>query len=201
MANITDGLDAPMARNLRNVAESKLDEVLSKTFEKTADTPVDGGRATDLRENARKAGKLSTEFLKQVALPVTDVWADALRDEIAARLNAIAENAPISLASVAAEYAESGKTTPSKEEVLARLQTLMDPDFGSDRSGKRATFSDMRMMHALDPDNVKEIRLTGFDTDSKEAAHISADSTPDPPIAVAARISMAHPLIASAVKR
>lgn len=90
--------------------------------------------------------------------------------------------------------------TADKTEVLNRLAVLSNPDFGSDRTGKMVTFNDMKMLHQLAPDKFKELTLTGWDShDEKPIVFRSDDRYGDLPIIFAARVSMAHPLIATGV--
>jgi predicted acylesterase/phospholipase RssA len=67
------------------------------------------------------------------------------------------------------------------------------------RTDSMITFMDMKMLHALAPSEFREIQLTGYDKDDAQGVYMNADATPDMPIAYAARISMAHPAIASAI--
>lgn len=67
------------------------------------------------------------------------------------------------------------------------------------RTDSMITFMDMKMLHALAPSDFREIQLTGYDKNDAQGVFMNADTTPNMPIAYAARISMAHPAIASAV--
>jgi predicted acylesterase/phospholipase RssA len=97
-------------------------------------------------------------------------------------------------------YAGKEGVEKSPAEILDRLAVLMDePNFRVDRSGKMVTFSDMKMLHALAPKQFKEIQLTGYDVSAHRGVIFNAETHPDLPIAFAARISMAHPLIATGV--
>lgn len=105
---------------------------------------------------------------------------------------------PGDLSAMAEKYANANNL--SKNDVLARLATLRNPDYTSDRSGKMVTFSDMKMLHAMAPDNFREIQLTGYDSTRREGLLFNAETTPDLPVVFGARISMAHPAIATAIK-
>lgn len=80
-----------------------------------------------------------------------------------------------------------------------RLNELLVPDYNSDRTGSMVTFKDLAMLHAVAPNQFKEIELTGFDLNSEEGHIFNAATTPDMPVALAARVSMAHPMIAKGV--
>ena len=132
-------------------------------------------------------------------------------DKVAAGLKAFAEEAGrVGETEAFRKYAEDGRHMKNFEQVLDRVGILKNPNYEKDRSGQMVTFSDMEMMHALAPDKFKEIRLTGFHRKRLEHGKFServgevkifnADTTPDLPVAFAARISMAHPAIASGVK-
>lgn len=88
---------------------------------------------------------------------------------------------------------------------LAMVLPVAEAALGGDaapvpsRTDSMITFMDMKMLHALAPSEFREIQLTGYDKNDAQGVFMNADTTPDMPIAYAARISMAHPAIASAV--
>jgi len=59
--------------------------------------------------------------------------------------------------------------------------------------GYQITFADLALLHKYDPDNFKELTLTGFNKTDQTLEVFDAASWPDLPIATAMRISMAIP--------
>jgi hypothetical protein len=57
------------------------------------------------------------------------------------------------------------------------------------------TFADLKVLHQLYPDKFRELTLTGWDQDTKETVYFDAKNHADMPIALAARISMAIPVV------
>ena len=81
-----------------------------------------------------------------------------------------------------------------------RLKGLRDQVFEkSPRTGQMVTFRDLNLLHQLAPSRFKELVLTGYNTDQKQAVYFSAASHPDMPVALAGRISMGIPLFFKAV--
>ncbi|MEG1768974.1 MAG: patatin-like phospholipase family protein [Comamonas sp.] len=82
-----------------------------------------------------------------------------------------------------------------------RLVGLRDQDFAtSPRTGQMITFHDLHLMHQLAPARFKELVLTGYNSDQKQATYFSAANSPHMPVALAGRISMSIPLFFKAVK-
>ena len=105
---------------------------------------------------------------------------------------------PQALFKLAGRYAKETGENPAKVE--ARLRELMSPDYSKDRSGKMVTFADMKLMHFIAPQKFKNIQLTGYDATKREGVLFNAETDPHLPVAFAARVSMAHPFIASGVQ-
>lgn len=85
--------------------------------------------------------------------------------------------------------------------VVERLHTLAQaPRFDRDRAGHMLTFSDLALLHRLEPATFKQLTLTGWDKTNERETYFSAATTPDFPIAYAARISMAFPIAFKSVK-
>lgn len=80
-------------------------------------------------------------------------------------------------------------------EQVARLASLRNPDLGpqADRTDQMITFGDVRLLHQLDPAKFRELTVTGLDAGPEQLVYFDADQTPDMPIAIAGRISMALP--------
>lgn len=77
----------------------------------------------------------------------------------------------------------------------ARLEVLRQPaQFDSSRVGKMVTFGDLKVMHELAPETFKLLTITGWNKTDQREEYFDADSTPDMPLAYAARISMAFPV-------
>lgn len=79
-------------------------------------------------------------------------------------------------------------------------EQLEDPDFKGDRSESMVTFNDLRILSKLNPEQFKELTLTGFNKTTKAVEYFNADTNPDLPIAFAGRISMSIPLYFQTVK-
>jgi predicted acylesterase/phospholipase RssA len=84
----------------------------------------------------------------------------------------------------------------------AKLSKLTDQEKASVRNlhnciaterGYQLTFNDLALLHKLDPDNFKELTLTGFNKTEQALEVFDAKTWPDLPIATAMRISMAIP--------
>ena len=78
--------------------------------------------------------------------------------------------------------------------VTERLARLTMQDFQSDRTRQMITFGDLSLLHQLDPTRFKELVLTGWDKDNRKTTYFSTETTPNMPVAVAGRISMAFPI-------
>ena len=103
-------------------------------------------------------------------------------------------------------YLESNWNTSSFQQKLLQLQETAGPraverlaqltmqDFQSDRTDQMITFNDLSLLHQLDPARFKELVLTGWDKDNRTTTYFSTQMTPNMPIAVAGRISMAFPI-------
>ncbi len=78
---------------------------------------------------------------------------------------------------------------------VARLNSLRHPDLspGADRTSEMVTFSDLRLLHQLAPARFRELTITGWDATQEKLEYFSADSQPDMPVSIAARMSMAIP--------
>jgi predicted acylesterase/phospholipase RssA len=85
----------------------------------------------------------------------------------------------------------NGKITKDEKD---RLTELMNPDFTKDRTGKMLTFRDLSILHKVDPQQFKELTLTGFNKTDRTEEYFSSSTTPDMPVALAGRISMAIPV-------
>jgi len=73
------------------------------------------------------------------------------------------------------------------------------PNFDESREGKMITFGDLQTLHELAPEKFKNLTLTGWNKTSQTEEYFSAETTPDMPVAYAARISMAFPIAFKAV--
>lgn len=93
----------------------------------------------------------------------------------------------------------AAKSNRSVNDINERLEILRSPNFRVDRSNKMVTFSDMDMMHGLAPKQFKQIELTAYNAETANGMLLNSRSTPDLPIAFAARASMAHPALTSGV--
>ncbi|WP_431777565.1 patatin-like phospholipase family protein [Ottowia caeni] len=105
-----------------------------------------------------------------------------------------------------AGYLESNWNTNSFQQKLLQLQETAGPralerlaqltmqDFQQDRTDQMITFNDLSLLHQLDPARFKELVLTGWDKDNRTTTYFSTQMTPNMPIAVAGRISMAFPI-------
>lgn len=83
---------------------------------------------------------------------------------------------------------------------LERLTTLQQlPDFDQDHKDNMITFGDLKLLNQLAPDKFKQLTLTGWNKTDQREEYFSAESTPDMPVAYAARISMAFPVAFKAV--
>lgn len=82
---------------------------------------------------------------------------------------------------------------------LARLDTLRQQDFETDRTGQMITFADLALLQGLDPARFKALVLTAWDDTRKRMDYFSVVNAPDMPIAVAGRISMSLPVIFKSV--
>lgn len=103
-------------------------------------------------------------------------------------------------------YLEANWSTSSFQKKLLQLQKSSGPgaverlaqltmqDFQSDRTGQMITFGDLSLLHRLEPARFKELVLTGWDKDNSKTTYFSAETTPNMPVAVAGRISMAFPI-------
>ncbi|MBJ7262310.1 MAG: patatin-like phospholipase family protein [Burkholderiaceae bacterium] len=80
---------------------------------------------------------------------------------------------------------------------LIELQKL--PDFDVPHKKSMITFADLKMLNELAPGTFKQLTLTGWNVTDQREDYFSADTTPDMPVAYAARISMAFPLVFKAV--
>lgn len=76
-----------------------------------------------------------------------------------------------------------------------RLETLRHPNLDPqvDRTDQMISFGDLRLLHQLDPGKFRELTVTGLDAGPEQLIYFDADQTPDIPIAIAGRISMALP--------
>jgi predicted acylesterase/phospholipase RssA len=82
-----------------------------------------------------------------------------------------------------------------------RLTQLRDVDMDTNpRDETMLTFKDLQLLRKLDPTAYKELQLTGYNTQNNEGVLFNADTTPNMPIAYAARITMALPGLFKAVK-
>ena len=77
---------------------------------------------------------------------------------------------------------------------VARVAQLTMQDFQSDRTHQMITFGDLSLLHMLDPGRFKELVLTGWDQDKSKTTYFRTETTPNMPIALAGRISMAFPI-------
>ncbi len=86
---------------------------------------------------------------------------------------------------------------PAHAQRLVALQTL--PDFAQPHKESMITFNDLRLLHNLAPEKFKLLTVTGWNQTDQCEAYFDADSAPDMPVAYAARISMAFPVVFKAV--
>ncbi|MGE8658733.1 MAG: patatin-like phospholipase family protein [Achromobacter sp.] len=83
---------------------------------------------------------------------------------------------------------------------LERLTTLQQlPDFEQAHPDSMITFGDLKLLNQLAPETFKQLTLTGWNKTDQREEYFSADTTPDMPVAYAARISMAFPIAFKAV--
>lgn len=82
-----------------------------------------------------------------------------------------------------------------RNHLLHRLPDLLArpsvPDANLERS--MVTFRDLQVLHRLAPDHFKALILTGFETETGRPFYFNATTTPDLPVAFAARVSMSIP--------
>lgn len=76
-----------------------------------------------------------------------------------------------------------------------RLKELRECDLEQPRKGKMLTFSDLALLHQLNPEKFKKLTITGFEKSTGKTHYFSAASHPDLPVAYAARASMAFPVV------
>lgn len=85
-------------------------------------------------------------------------------------------------------------------DVAQRLSDLRTQDYTKVRSKQMITFRDMQMLHALSPENFREVHLTAYDMQERKGKYMNVENTPDMPVAYALRASIAHPGLTSAVR-
>ena len=78
--------------------------------------------------------------------------------------------------------------TREEKASIARLHFRIKQDISY-----QPTFADLALLHKYDPDNFKELTLTGFNDTDQKLEVFDARSWPDLPVATAMRISMAIP--------
>ncbi|SCZ67318.1 Patatin-like phospholipase [Epibacterium ulvae] len=88
------------------------------------------------------------------------------------------------------EQASVGSKIPL-DEIKERINTLMEGSMSGARTGQMVTFKDQSILHHMMPETFKELSLTGFDMDNQEGVIFSRSTTPDMPLAFAARSSIA----------
>jgi len=87
---------------------------------------------------------------------------------------------------------------PVEVERLSYLHTAV-ADFDGPHKDNLITFGDLKLMNEVAPEKFKQLTLTGWNMTDKREEYFSAGSTPDMPVAYAARISMAFPIAFKAV--
>ncbi len=97
----------------------------------------------------------------------------------------------------------SGKDPKFKALVEAlgqrRIDTLMNPKFHQARDKRMFTFADLAAFRQVDPARFKDVTLVAWDAEHGKTTYMNNRESPDLPVAVAARISMAHPLLYSGI--
>lgn len=88
--------------------------------------------------------------------------------------------------------ADDGEIEQRVKQLAAKLK---DQDFDGDRMSQMITFRDLAILHQLDPAKFKELTITGWEGTGSDGkmAYFNSRTTPDMPIAIAARISMGLP--------
>jgi predicted acylesterase/phospholipase RssA len=86
-------------------------------------------------------------------------------------------------------------------EQRARLADLKDADMNRvDRSKLMITFRDLDLLNKVDPGKFKSLTLTGWNTTDRQIQYFNLKETPDLPIAIAGRASMAIPIIFKSIE-
>jgi len=96
--------------------------------------------------------------------------------------------------------AEERRSPGAGDKVMARIIKLQNQDFTKDRTEQMVTFNDLRLLSQLEPSKFRELTLTGWDAGGKKGTYFNATNSPDMPIAIAGRISMAIPPAFAQVK-
>lgn len=86
------------------------------------------------------------------------------------------------------KMATAGELTDQEKASVRNLHNCIATE-----RGYQLTFNDLALLHKLDPDNFKELTLTGFNKTEQTLEVFDAKTWPDLPIATAMRISMAIP--------
>ncbi|MFT0892006.1 patatin-like phospholipase family protein [Pseudochelatococcus sp. G4_1912] len=87
-----------------------------------------------------------------------------------------------------------------KQKLESRINALKQPaDFEQNRESAMITFSDLDLLHEMDPKRFKDIQTTGYDAVTQQVHYFNVKDTPNVPVAYAARLSMSHPLLAEGV--
>jgi predicted acylesterase/phospholipase RssA len=79
----------------------------------------------------------------------------------------------------------------------ARLHAICGrPDTGTgSRMDSMVTFKDLQILNKVAPDRFRNLTLTGWNATEKKMAYFSAETMPNMPVALAARISMSAPFL------
>ncbi|RXV65334.1 hypothetical protein D1006_35140 [Burkholderia stabilis] len=93
-----------------------------------------------------------------------------------------------------AQAVADGHITEQEAARLDAFKGLSDASFAQDRSDKMLTFRDLSVLHKIKPELFKELAVTGYNKTEKRVELFDSANTPDMPVALAGRISMAIPV-------
>ncbi|GAB1845450.1 hypothetical protein MyNCGM683_02720 [Achromobacter xylosoxidans] len=95
--------------------------------------------------------------------------------------------------------AQSGQGRLDKRQ-LERLSMLTQlPDFDQPHENYMITFRDLDLLNQLAPEKFRKLTLTAWNKTDRREDYFNAETTPDIPVAYAARMSMAFPIAFQAV--
>lgn len=87
-----------------------------------------------------------------------------------------------------------GVITQGEADRLDVFKGLSDASFTQDRTDRMLTFNDLSILHRIEPQTFKELTLTGFNKTDRQTEMFNQANTPNMPVALAGRISMAIPV-------
>ncbi|SEK06283.1 MULTISPECIES: patatin-like phospholipase family protein [unclassified Variovorax] len=87
-----------------------------------------------------------------------------------------------------------GRITQQEADRLDVFKGLTAASFTQDRTNMMLTFNDLSILSKIKPETFKELTLTGFNKTDRQTEMFNRTTTPDMPVALAGRISMAIPV-------